>query len=128
MDSTRFDSKLDMLFALLRGGWKPGATEPFKNPGARKFVCKKERLLSHVACLLQVDLLFEKGLKRLPHVLKDYHYQCFLRLAGQALRTFEANLQSHGPEDRRRLLRDAPRGPADAPPLEDDLEAETLVE
>ncbi|CAK0828340.1 unnamed protein product, partial [Prorocentrum cordatum] len=128
VDSTKFASKLDMIFALLRGGWKPGATRPFKIRGARKFMCNKDRPLSYFACLLQVDMLFEKGLKQLPHDLKDYHYQCFLRLAGHALLAFEADLQSHGLEECRRLLRDAPEAPVDAPPLEDDLEPAASVE
>ena len=119
-DAWSGSSKLDVVVALLRDGWTEGPRAPYKRGAVKKFIPERTRPLSYFMCVMQVDGIFAKGLKALRHDLKDYQYQCLLRLSGQRFLTFIAEIDNISQEQARLMLKDAgPDGGLEAPPLED---------
>jgi hypothetical protein len=92
-------SKLDLVLALLRKGWVAEAPAvPYAAGGDRKFLPNRVRPTSYFHCLLMARELFRKGVPDISHDLTDIHYQCMLRLHGDALLEFLRRLRDGIPD------------------------------
>ena len=123
LDSYSRGSKLDLVLALRRGGWT--SCDPRKDlepQTPKEFIGGHHKPLSYFLVMLQSGLLFESGVQRIPHHLKDFHCLCFLRLHGQQLLDVCRKLQDMTKTECQKMLRDAnPTLQRLAVPLEDDV-------
>ena len=91
LDHCGGESKLDLVLHLLRQGWTdtvPEATTGYFIDSPQEFNCSAMRPTSYFKCLAVAAGLFEKGVENVPHKWNDLHYQCLLRLHGDALKMF----------------------------------------
>ena len=108
LDICRSPTKLNMAVMLIRHGWVAGSPEEgFKRGDPKVFIADKLKPTSYFNCLTRAEELFAKGVKVVEHNWKDVHYQCLLRLEGNALKEFLRKMEL-GPEDGwcRRMLQE----------------------
>ena len=74
LDGYQNDCKLDLVAALVRRGWSPvvmRALEPYTPDRELMFLNDMRRPCSYFKCLLLAAALFQKGIVRVEHDLKD---------------------------------------------------------